>query len=159
MWRNAGGTARVDHGGASPFSGIAAGANVLTLEGELPVEYLEPGDRIVTRGGARVLRSVTVSVLRDAMVVRIGAETLGIDAPVDDLLVSPDQMVLVRDWRARALCGAAAGMVPAAKLVDGEYIRSERAAELRVFALHFDEMAAIYVGGLELGCPAAAVAA
>lgn len=159
MRQDADGTMRAAHRGAAPVMGIAAGSSVMTAEGALPVEYLEPGDRIITRGGIRVLRRVEFAVIRDADVVRIGAETLGVDTPADDLLVSADQPVLVRDWRARALCGAAVGMVPAAQLIDGAYIRAERVSTLWVFTLHFDETAVIYVGGLELGCPSAAVAA
>ncbi len=42
----------------SPRSGLPVGTVILTLEGALPVEYLEPGDRIVTRAGARVLKRI-----------------------------------------------------------------------------------------------------
>ena len=159
MRNNANATVRVRPVDAAPLHGVVAGAKVMTLEGELPVEYLMPGDRVLTRGGARVLRSVEVAVAADAAMVRISAETLGVDTPEDDMLVSPGQPVMVRDWRARAMCGAASGMVAAARLVDGEYIRVERIKEIRIFTLRFDEMAVIYVGGLELGCPSVAVTA
>lgn len=139
--------------------GMAAGTRVLTLDGELPVEYLTPGDRILTRSGARVLRDVRVTVLQSARAVRISAETLGIDRPEDDMTVGPDQPVMVRDWRARALCGAPVGVVAATALCDGEFIREERVAELRLFTLHFDAAETVYACGLELGCPAVAVSA
>jgi hypothetical protein len=38
--------------------GIALGTHVLTADGTLPVEYLEAGDRIVTRSGMRTLRGI-----------------------------------------------------------------------------------------------------
>ncbi|WP_175474775.1 hypothetical protein [Celeribacter indicus] len=38
--------------------GLPVGTEVMTAEGCLPVEYLEPGDRVVTRGGLRVLRDI-----------------------------------------------------------------------------------------------------
>ncbi|MBU2868442.1 Hint domain-containing protein [Pacificibacter marinus] len=38
--------------------GIALGTHVLTADGTLPVEYLEAGDRIVTRSGLRTLRGI-----------------------------------------------------------------------------------------------------
>jgi len=38
---------------------LALGTIVYTLDGALPVEYLNAGDRIVTRAGARVLRDLT----------------------------------------------------------------------------------------------------
>ncbi|MEX5729306.1 putative cupin superfamily protein [Rhodovulum iodosum] len=37
---------------------LAIGTIVLTMDGALPVEFLSPGDRIVTRAGARVLRDI-----------------------------------------------------------------------------------------------------
>jgi hypothetical protein len=43
-----------------PQAGLAPGTIVFTLDGALPVEVLVPGDRIVTRSGARVLKEVTV---------------------------------------------------------------------------------------------------
>jgi hypothetical protein len=38
--------------------GITQGTRVLTADGDMPVEYLEPGDRIITRAGIRVLRGI-----------------------------------------------------------------------------------------------------
>ena len=143
----------------APAHGLACGTKVMTLEGEMPVEFLLPGDRVLTRSGARVLRDVTVTVLQDVEVVLISAETLGVDRPVDDMIVLPRQMVMVRDWRAPALCGGKAGMVAAERLTDGEYIRAARLPDLRLFTLGFDAAEVVYAGGLELGCPAITVAA
>ncbi|RPE71248.1 hypothetical protein EDD53_0363 [Pacificibacter maritimus] len=39
-------------------NGIALGTLVLTADGALPVEYLEQGDRIITRSGMRTLRNI-----------------------------------------------------------------------------------------------------
>jgi hypothetical protein len=39
-------------------NGIKLGTLILTADGNLPVEYLEAGDRIITRAGMRVLRSI-----------------------------------------------------------------------------------------------------
>jgi hypothetical protein len=142
-----------------PVQGITAGTMVLTLDGELPVQFLAPGDRIVTRSGARTLRDIEVSVISNAKMVRISASALGHDRPAEDLFVAPDQAILIRDWRAKALYGVAQAMVPAARLIDGDYIREEVVAEARVFTLRFDNDAVIYAGGLELSCAAATVAA
>ena len=132
--------------------GIALGTSVLTLDGALPVEFLTPGDRILTRSGARRLRSVEVTLIRNARVIRIGAGTLGVDRPGDDMIVSPDQPILIRDWRAKALYGTAAAMVPASRLVDGEYIRADVVDEVRFYTLRLDAAEVIYAGGLELAC-------
>jgi hypothetical protein len=139
--------------------GIAFGTAVLMLDGEIPVEYLTPGDRILTRSGARRLRAVEVTVVRNARVIRISAGTLGVDRPGDDMIVSPDQPILIRDWRAKALYGAATAMVPAARLADGEYIRAEVLDEVRFYTLRLDADEVIYAGGLELACAAEPVTA
>lgn len=138
---------------------LPEGAEVLTLDGALPVEYLGAGDRIITRAGARRLAGIHVTVLRPADVLRVGAGTLAHDRPADALHLLPDQPVLLRDWRARALCGAREALVPLHRLADGEYIRAERLAELRLFHLEFAEHVILYAGGMELGSRAGRVVA
>jgi hypothetical protein len=132
---------------------ILMGTPVLTLDGELPVEFLQPGDRILTRSGARRLKQVEVTRVQNARVVQISHDTLGVGRPSDDVTVAAGQQILVRDWRAKAMAGAAQAMIAAGKLVDGEYIRAAVLPEARFFTLSFDEDAVIYAGGLELACP------
>lgn len=144
---------------AAPAEGIIAGTPVLTLDGELPVQFLAPGDRVITRSGARVLTGIEVRILRDAEMVRISASALGHDRPEADLFVAPAQPILVRDWRARALYGQDTAMVEAQRLADGDYIRKERVAEVRLFTLRFAREEVVYAGGLELACTPATVAA
>ena len=138
----------------APLQAMVSGTSVLTLDGELPVDYLQPGDRVLTRAGMRRLKQVAVSVVQNARVVCIAHGTLGVDRPAEDVTVSAAQEILVRDWRAKAMFGTAVAMIPAAKLADGEYIRAVTLAEARFFTLSFDEDAVIYAGGLELSCPA-----
>lgn len=144
---------------AAPLQGITAGTCVLTLEGEMPVQFLAPGDRVITRSGARVLKDIRVTVLRDAAMVRISASALGHERPEDDMFVAPSQPVLVRDWRAKALYGKDVAMVEAQRLADGDYIRKEVVAELRLFTLVFEREEVVYAGGLELACAPVAVTA
>ncbi|MFN4171104.1 MAG: Hint domain-containing protein [Pseudorhodobacter sp.] len=129
---------------------LAAGTVVLTLSGAIPVEHLTAGDRIITRAGARPLRAVRCEIVASARMIRISASALGIDQPDEDILLAPDQPVLIRDWRAKAMKGVSQAMMPASALVDGEYIRSESVAGARVYTLEFDAPAVIYAGGLEL---------
>ncbi len=137
---------------AAPLQGITAGTCVLTLEGELPVQFLAPGDRVITRSGAKVLKAIEVVVVRDAAMVRISASALGHDRPEGDLYVAPSQPILVRDWRAKALYGRAVTMVEAQRLADGDYIRREMVAEVRLFTLRFEREEVVYASGLELAC-------
>ncbi len=140
--------------GLPPTAGMLAGTMVRTLEGVLPVDYLTPGDRIVTRSGARRLSSVSVVMRKQIHLVRIRASTMGHDRPDQDLLLSPGQPVVIRDWRAQALYGVSAAAIPASRLADGEFIRVEVHRNARLFTLRFEDEEVIYAEGLELACPA-----
>ena len=135
-----------------PAGGMVMGTPVMTVDGEIPVEYLNVGDRIITRAGVCKLASVSVRVDRGAYMVRIGAGTLGHDRPCAETLVPASQMILIRDWRANALYGAAQVLVAAARLADGAQIQTETVAEARVFTLGFDADVVLLAGGLEIAC-------
>ena len=132
--------------------GLVAGTRVMTMDGDLPVEYLTPGDRILTRAGARNLLDIKVRVDHDVDMVRIGAGTIGHDRPCQETLVPMHQMLLIRDWRAQALYGAPQALVAAGRLADGTMVKVETVAEARVFTLEFDGDVVIYAGGLEIAC-------
>lgn len=135
---------------AAPPLGLTEGTIVLTADGEIPVEFLTPGDRIVTRGTGLVpLAGVTRS---SGMTRRIlfAAGSLGHTRPESDLILPADQRVLVRDWRAAALAGRAQAALRAAALVDGEFIRDLGPGRVRLFQLRFDRPQVIYAGGMEV---------
>ncbi len=137
-------------------AGIAAGTGIRTLDGILPIEFLEPGDRIVTRAGARRLLAVSAQEHRGQSLIRIRASTLGHDRPERDLLIAEGQHVFVRDWRAMALYGCQTAAIPAARLTDNEFILREGPrsahAPTHLYTLHFDEDQVIWAEGLELAC-------
>jgi hypothetical protein len=134
--------------------GILTGTMVRTLDGILPIDFLTPGDRIVTRSGARRVTLVSVVARKQVDLVRFKASTMGHDRPEQDLLVSPGQPVIIRDWRAKALYGVSVAAIPAARLADGEFVCRETHHDVRLFTLRFDEDEVIYAEGLELACPA-----
>lgn len=138
-------------------TGIAMGTRVMTLQGSLPVEFLAPGDRVITRSGARVLRDVAVTVLHDVDVVQLASGALGHDRPDAPMCLPAGQPVMLRDWRAQALYGAREAAVPVARLVDGEFLRQTRLPELRLFRLGFDAVEVVYADGVELACLPATV--
>lgn len=131
-------------------TGIAAGARILTLDGALPVEYLEPGDRIITRSGMRVLRAITTRVCDADTVMQVAAGALGFDRPEGTIRVGADQHVVLRDWRAKAMFGRAEASVPVVALNDGHYVTPQKAPGLRLYALSFDAPEVIYAEGMEL---------
>ena len=83
--------------GPAACHGVLVGTAVRTLDGVLPVEFLAPGDRIVTRSGAARLIAISTVRRTDAPVIRILASTIGHDRPEVDLCVAPDQPVVIRD--------------------------------------------------------------
>ena len=131
-------------------TGLMAGAVIMTLEGEMPVQYLSPGDRVVTRDtGMAVVRAVRPRRLTgDA--VSIMAGSLGHTRPDRDVLVPAGQKILIRDWRAEAIYGGKKAMVPAARLVDGEFVTLRRNIDMTVYEIEFDREHVIYVDGLEV---------
>ena len=138
--------------------GMAQGTLVLTAEGLIPVDYLTAGDRIITRDGVRVLAHISVHVLAGE-VVRVSASSQGHARPEEDVILGCDQAVLIRDWRAKALYGAAQALVPVSRMVDGEMVRREKAVGLRMYMLGFAAPQVVYAGGLEVGCDAVTVTA
>ncbi|MBC7141674.1 MAG: Hint domain-containing protein [Rhodobacteraceae bacterium] len=138
--------------------GIAAGTVILTLDGALPVEFLSPGDRIITREGMRVVREVRVHRY-SGPAIRVSAGALGHDRPEQDLVLPEETVILIRDWRAQALFGKTQALVPIARIADGELIAPATALSMRLYDLRFDTPQVVYAEGLELACEAVEAAA
>lgn len=142
--------------------GMAAGSRVLTRDGESPVEWIMPGDKVVTRdAGLQPVLAVESRVVTSGLLVRVAAGALGVGRPGAELLLAPDQAVLLRDWRARALYGLREALVPVARLADGAIIASVAVrAPVRLFTLHLARRRILYADGMELSAePVEAVAA
>lgn len=120
-------------------SGLGLGTAVMTTDGALPVEYLTPGDRIITfDAGAQTLERLNVLTLPMDDLVRIRPSVLDENGFGRNVVMSARQKLLVRDWRAPMLFGKRAALVEASRLADGDYItRMNGKAPMRVFQLHF----------------------
>ncbi|MFU8776895.1 MAG: Hint domain-containing protein [Roseovarius sp.] len=130
--------------------GLLADSIILTLAGERRVSDLKVGDRVITRdSGTAVLSGIVRHRLRGAA-VRILAGSLGHTRPEQDVTLPAGQLLLVRDWRAKALFGDTQALVPATRLVDGEFVTLEAAQEVTLFTLDFAIPHILYVDGLEL---------
>lgn len=135
-------------------AGLAAGTSVMTLDGELPVEHLSVGDRVITRdSGMSVLREIKSREVHVAS-IQIKAGSLGHTRPQDDMIVGPDTLVHIRDWRAKALFGADVATVKAKRLIDGEFVSEIEAASMTVYELIFDKQHILYADGLEVASAA-----
>ena len=134
--------------------GILSGTVVLTADGEIPVEFLTPGDRIITRdtGLVRLAGLAWRNVV--ARLILFSAGSLGHRRPDRDLALPADQLVLIRDWRATALAGTAQALLPARALVDGEFVRDLGPQPLCLHLLRFARPQVIYAGGMELAATA-----
>lgn len=130
--------------------GLVSGTLLLTADGEIPVEYLSPGDRIITRNAGYVALSAIESVRVSEEAVKIAAGSLGNTKPTHHIMVPAAQMVLVRDWRAKALRGASQAVMPAGCLIDDEFITSLGVREMTLVRLGFDAPYVVYADGLEV---------
>lgn len=131
-------------------AGVCAGTAIMTLEGEMPVELLVEGTRVITRdAGMSVLRKIEKTTVK-VTPIRIKAGSLGHTRPDRDMMVTPGSRLHIRDWRAEALFGAKAVAVTANRLVDGEFLAEQPAREMTVYTLRFDKEHIIYADGVEL---------
>jgi len=131
-------------------AGVCAGTTIMTMDGEIPVEHLTSGDRVITRdSGMAVVRDVKCETVKVAP-ISIKSGSLGHSRPDRDMLVSPDALVYLRDWRAEALFGASAVAVEAHRLVDGDFLCQGPARDMQIFTLVFDRQHIIYADGVEM---------
>jgi len=134
----------------APITGLLANCNVMTMQGERAISTLVPGDRIITRSGMRILRDVKVTH-HTFRAISVGKGTLGYTRPAEDMLMAPDQEVMVLDWRAEILFGRNAVIIPIGRMIDGKYIaQSAEMAEHAVYELRFDHEEIYFADGLEI---------
>ncbi|WP_432449793.1 Hint domain-containing protein [Aliiroseovarius marinus] len=116
--------------------GLAEGTIVLTMRGEVAVEDLREGDRVITRDiGAQPLRAIK---RRRAQTTHITKGSLGENRPERDLAVAAGQPLMVRD-------GAPVAMI-AGDLTQDAGIPT--VADL--YQLDFGRRHVIYANGVEL---------
>ena len=132
-------------------SGLLTGAVMLTLDGEIPVEFLSVGDKIITRDTGIAKVEHIQRAVRSVHTIALAAGSLGHTRPERDALLAADQMCLIRDWRAQALFNVDRALVAARSLVDGEFITDLGVKEQTIFQIFCDSPHILYADGLELG--------
>ncbi|MEM6588002.1 MAG: Hint domain-containing protein [Pseudomonadota bacterium] len=130
--------------------GLLAHSNIMTATGERRVDTLETGDRIVTRDQGMVVLDDLRAREVEVPLVKIAARSLGHNRPEEDTVMPAGQRILIRDWRAQAVFGSKVALVPAERLVDGEFVTIEPTAMITVYDLLFDDPHILYVDGLEV---------
>ena len=136
-------------------AGIVAGSIIFTAEGEIPVEYLSPGDKVVTRDSGMVTLLDTFIHRISAQAVAIKAGSLGHTRPDHNVIIPAEHNILLRDWRAQSMFGKAQTIVQAGDLIDGEFITDLGARDLHLVHLTFDRQHVIYADCLEISVPLA----
>jgi hypothetical protein len=129
---------------------FVSGTRILTERGEIAVEHLREGDRVVTvEGGARMFRPVRwvgqrqidlAGHPRPEMMspVRIRRNAIAADTPHRDLVVSPDHAIFI-DGK----------LIPARMLVNGATIEQESGTQsVRYFHIELDQHAIMLAEGL-----------
>ncbi len=136
------------------------GTLILTPLGYVPIESLKIGSRVVTRDhGTQVVRWIGQSTISSEMLnahpelrpVKIAKGALGDGAPLQDLYVSRQHRILVRDWRAEVMFGAEEGVLsPAASLINDKTIVTDHASdEVTYVHVAFDNHEVLYADGVE----------
>ena len=136
---------------ALQVAGLVMGTKIITLAGELPVEHLVPGDRVITRdaGIAELLTLTSEEV--EVPLIRVRAGALSHQVPEQDMYAAPGTLILIRDWRVSVLYGQANAMVPLSRLRDGYFVTECAPRRARLYTLHFARPHVIYADGLEIG--------
>lgn len=129
---------------------LPAGTIVFAQDGALPVEYLAAGDRVISRDAGMVTLSSVRARRATVPAVSVSAGSLGHGKPKRDCLLPAAQALLVRDWRAEVLANAPQAMIPARRLIDGEFIRDAGERLLTLYELECPDPHVIYAEGLEV---------
>ncbi len=143
----------------SCFPCFARGTLIATEQGDLPVEQLVAGMKVMTRDhglqelrwtGARALGATVLELNPNLRPIRVTAGALGNGLPRRDLIVSPQHRILVRSKIAQKMFGSAEVLVAAKQLlqVTGIDIASD-VETVEYFHLLFDQHEVVFSEGAE----------
>jgi hypothetical protein len=128
---------------------FVAGTSILTPDGEVAVETLQVGDMVMTHdNGPQPLRWVgrrEVEAMGPMAPIQIRANTFGTH---NDLMVSPQHRVLVRDSLAELLFGETEVLVCAKDLVNDHSVRRVEGGSVEYVHILFDAHEVVYSAGL-----------
>ena len=126
-------------------NGVARGTHIMTARGEIPVERLRIGDRVITRDhGMQPIRwigttCITVTPKNAPVVFKSGALKNS-----RDLVVSADHRVVLKGTDAMMQYGVKEVLIPARKLVNGSTIVQAVSGEMEYFQILTDQHEVIY---------------
>ena len=129
-------------------AGLVAGSIIFTAESEIPVKYLLPGNKFVTRNSGMVTMLDTFAHHTSTAAVAIKAGSLRHTRLDHDVIIPAIQHILVRHWRQQSMFVKAQTVVEAGDLIDGEFITDLGTRDLQLAHLTFDRQHVIYADGL-----------
>lgn len=145
-----------DTGGVICFT---PGTLIETEVGEMPVELLTEGDRILTKDngpqpivwrGHRRMTGARLFAMPHLRPVRIKANALSQDVPDQDLLVSPEHQIVLRGQTAKRLFNETEVLVPAKELINGRSIMIDHAVrEVTYIHLMLEHHQVLWANGIE----------
>jgi hypothetical protein len=125
--------------------GYARGTHIMTARGEVPVENLRVGDRIITRDHG--LQAVRWVGSEKACITAENAPILfrkGAIKNARDLVVSADQRIVVKGAEALTKYGVKEVLVPARELLNGNTIVQAVSGKMQFFQILTDKHEVIY---------------
>lgn len=136
------------------------GTRLRTEGGEVTIEDLGPGDRLLTRDsgpqqvlwtGHRRMSGARLFAMPEQRPIRLRRGALGLDRPEDDLIVSPEHRVLVKGRAARDLWDEPEVLVRAIDLVGDRFITIDHSLrETWYIHLMLERHEIIWANGLEV---------
>ncbi len=136
------------------------GTRLRTENGDIPIEDLGPGDRVLTRDdgpqeviwtGQRRMSGARLFAMPSQRPVRIRAGALGLYRPDDDLVVSPEHRVLVKGAVARELWNEGEVLVAASDLVGDRNITVDHSLRETYYVhLMLERHQVVWANGLEV---------
>jgi hypothetical protein len=135
-------------------AGMPEGTSILTLDGPIPVEHLQDGDRIITRNAGPIeLKAVHSRMLQSVRPVMVAPGALGHGNPANEIILAPGQRVMLRGDAAVARFGRPEAIVQVFDLCDGEsMMQAAEPMKLRVFTLDLGAEHVVYGDGVEVAC-------
>lgn len=128
---------------------FVAGTKIATPSGDVPVETLQPGDRVITHdNGVQPLRWIgrrVVAAEGNFAPIKIAANALGHHG---ELMLSPLHRVLIRDAWAELLFGEREVLVAARDLINDSTVRPMPGGTVEYVHILFDEHQVVYSEGL-----------
>ena len=125
------------------------GTHIETASGLTPIEELSVGDKVRTKDhGFQPIRWIgdsTCAARGDLAPILIRKGALGNER---DLFVSPNHRMLLADWRAEMLFGAAEVLAPAKTLVNDHSILRIEGDEAQYFHMMFDQHEIVFSEGV-----------